>query len=229
MGLAIVALFAQLDQQARLSPQFAFAVPDRFSANSARERSQLALSLGDADAALEDAQLQVSLRPMPAESLSLLGLAAVSVGDAEQAREALGAASRRGWREPVSQLASGRAALSQGNYAVAAQRAIALLSTGSLEQPVRLLVAELVTTPEGREAMAAALADFDRWPRGFILIGSEDADPEDWSQTLGLAAAKGADLPCFRMRGLASRYRQLGNEALGATIASYPCSAARGT
>lgn len=208
--LAALVTFVQIDQQSRLTPQYAPLVPDVFSGNAARERSKLALQLGASEVALAEARTQVSLRPMPAESLTILALASLQAGDPETGAKALEAASRRGWREPVSQLASGRGALEQGAYEIASQRAVALLSTGNLTDAALGMVAELVALPEGREAMATRMASFGRWQGNTLTQAADFADPEDWAATITLAVGKGADLPCDQLQRLGARYSRDG-------------------
>lgn len=221
--MAVVASLAQLDQQSRLSPAYALLVPEGFSGNAARERSKLAVQTSDPSRALAEARQQIALRPMPAESLTVLALAAIEAGDTETARNALGAASRRGWREPISQLASGEAALQQGEYTVAAQRVSALLATGNLQEPAMDLLARLLESPEGREAFALRLAAFGRWQGNVLLPAAGVVNAEDWSDTLARAQDKGAELDCNRLRGLAERYRRDGEAAALARFWPGPC------
>lgn len=223
LALAALATLAQLDQQSRLTPGYAMFVPQTFSGNAARERSKLALQLGQPGVALGEAREQIALRPMPAESLTVLALAALDAGDADTAREALGAASRRGWREPIAQLASGEAALQQGEYAIASQRIAALFATGNLRDTAMSLLARLLETPEGREAFAERLAAFGRWQNNVILAAAGALDAEQWSDTLARAQAKGAELDCNRLRQLAERYGREGKDAAAARFWTGSC------
>lgn len=224
LGTASVVALAELDQQSRLSPTLAPIVPASFSGNAARERSKLALQLGEADLAVAEARQQLSLRPMPAESLTILALAALQAGDEGTGSRALEAASRRGWREPISQLASAQGAFEQGQYEIASQRIVALLSTGSLPEPTVALLARLVAVPEGQEAMATRMASFGRWQGNTLSQAAAVADPDDWAATIARALAKGADLPCERVARLRSTYERQGHVAAAATISSQECS-----
>jgi len=214
---AVVAL-VEFDQQSRLSPSYAVLVPDAFSGNAARERSKLALQIGSADIAVAEARTQVSLRPMPAESLTILALASLQSGDQETARKALESASRRGWREPISQLASARGAFEQGAYEIASQRVVALLSTGNLRDSALALLAQLVALPEGREAMASRMASFGRWQGNTLTQAADFANPDDWAATVSLAIAKGAELPCEQLRRLGEKYSREGHDAAANVI-----------
>jgi hypothetical protein len=207
-----VITLAQLDQQAMRSPGLALAVPEFASANAARVRAQLDLQLGDDS--LVDARRQLLLRPLPAESLTLFAFARAATGDDATATAALEAASTRGWREPVSQLASGEAALQQDEHAIAAQRIVALLSTGDLVEPALDLLARLLATPEGRAAFAYRMAQAGHWQGNRLPDMAGAVDPADLAATLALAQAQGARLPCDRLALVASGYRQRGEQAL---------------
>lgn len=218
--MAVTAGLAQVDQQARISPHLATLLPDSFSANAARERSKLALQLGEGESALAEARLGIALRPVPAESLTVLALAAIQAGEQELARDALGAASRRGWREPVSQLASGEAAFAQGEFTIAAQRGVALLSTGNLREPAYELLARLVAVPEGRHAVAERLASFGRWQTGAIGPVASVAAADDWATTLAEAQELGAQLDCGRLRQLARAYHRREEDEAAALVSA---------
>ncbi len=223
IGLAVLATLAQLDQQARLTPAYAGLVPDDFSGNAARERSKLALAMGEPERSLAEARQQAALRPIPAESLTILALAALAAEDAVTGRKALEAASRRGWREPISQLASAQSAMDQGQLAVASQRIVALLSTQNLAEPARALLAQLVASPEGREQMAIRMSNFGRWQKATITSAAGVADPEDWAETVALALEKGADLPCSEVQRLSERYERTGASAAAAILMEADC------
>ncbi len=205
-----IATLAQLDQQTRISPGYSALVPAISSGNAARERSKIALRLGNREQALKDAQTQIRFRPMPAESLSTLALAALETGNAEMASAALGAASQRGWREPVSQLASGQAALRQGENAVAAQRISALLATGKLTDPAIALLNELLTQPDGRAAFARQVASRGYWQSNSLLPIYRTVDKRQWAQTLALALENGAELDCRALSALTQAYQKDG-------------------
>ena len=225
LAVGIVATLAQMDQSSRLSPAYARFVPEAFSGNAARERSKLALQLGDSERAAKEARAQVLLRPMPAESLSVLALSALAAGDIDMASEALGAASQRGWRDPVSQLASGQSALQQGEYAIVAQRISALLATGELREPAMALLIELLKQPDGRAAFAEQLASPGYWQANSLLSIYRVVDKGQWAQTLALAQEKGAELECGRFKALAQAYENDGRGAEAALFMPADCRA----
>ncbi len=198
-------------------------MPDAFSGSAARERSKIALQVAQPDLAVDEARAQISLRPIPAESLTILALAALQAGDGETGRLALEAASRRGWREPISQLASGQGAFEQGEYEIASQRVVALLSTGNLTDPALGLLAGIVVVPEGREAMATRLASAGRWQTNTLGLAAGVAEPGDWAATIALGLEKGAELPCSALERLAMRYERDGHPEAASTLAASDC------
>ncbi|MGB3797164.1 MAG: hypothetical protein WA957_12760 [Alteraurantiacibacter sp.] len=224
LAATVAAIFAQLDQQARLSPTYAALVPASLSGNAARERSKIALLLGDGARAQEEAVAQIALRPMPAESLSVLALGALQAGDSDTARTALRAASQRGWRDPVSQLASGQSALEQGEYTIVAQRINALLATGELREPAILLLADLIKSSEGREAFADRLASSGRWQSDVLGRAYDAVTPAYWARTIALAQSKGAAFDCARLESLSDRYRRDGHDEELALFQSANCA-----
>lgn len=211
--LALLAIPAQLDRQSMEDPSYAPLVPSAFAANASLARSQLALAAAQPDKALEEARRLVRLRPMPATSLSTLAAAAAAAGDEDLAVEALGAASRRGWRDPLVQLTSGESALRQGEYQIAAQRTAALIATGDFRELALDLLGRLVATPEGRTAFAERMAQFGRWQDNTIVSAADVAAPMDWAMTLAEARSQGAELDCGRLRRLAEMYRRRGEGA----------------
>ncbi len=184
----------------------------------------MALQAGQPEIAVAQARQQIELRPMPAESLTVLALASLQGGDTETARAALEASSRRGWREPISQLASGQGALEQQQYEIASQRVVALLSTDNLTESALALLGGLVTVPEGRQAMANRMASFGRWQDKTLVPASGVAAPDDWVATIVLAVDQGADLSCSRMERLASRYERIGEVAAAEKISAIACT-----
>lgn len=212
VSVAVLAALVQLDQQAGRDPAYAALVPPAFSANAARARTGAALQAGQGEAALAEARQQLSLRPLPAEGLTLLSLAALGADERQLALASLDAASRRGWREPISQLASGEAALQQGQHAIAAQRAAALFATGSFPDQALGLLARLLATEQGRAAFATQLARPGHWQTNTLAGATAAVPPEQWADTIARAQALGADLPCARLRQLAESYRGAGED-----------------
>lgn len=210
--LAVAITFAQIDRASREKRELSFVVPSMFSAESSRYRANIAVQAGRSAAALAEARTQVRLRPMPAEGLSLLFLAAASQDNQNVAIAAMNAASRRGWREPLAQLASGQSALQQGRYDIAAQRIVALLSTARLPNETMALLAELVSQPLGRQAFAARLVEHGGWQNGVLVAAADSIAIEDWADTIEIAQGLGFSAACDRLGILQRSYENRGEE-----------------
>ncbi len=199
-ALAVVTVFAQLDRKARFAPALAPIVPAAFSGFAAEQRTRIALVVQDGATAEAEARALVEKRPIAAEHLAKLSLAAAMNDHGDTSVAALEAASVRGWREPIAQYASARAALEEGAHDIAAQRVSALLATGKMNEPALDVAARLITTPEGQEAFARRLAAFGRWQANALSPLSQKADPADLAATLALALDQGANLDCLHLR-----------------------------
>ncbi|WP_271079235.1 hypothetical protein [Aurantiacibacter sp. MUD61] len=204
LALAAVVIFAQLDRASRFQPHLAPLVPRAFSGFAAEQRSREAIAAGYGETAVREASRLIARRPLPAEHLALLSLAATQNGDQALALAAMEASATRGWRVPVAQLASARAALSAERYDLAAQRIAALLSTGSLPDETHALLAELITSAEGRAAMAERYAAEGHWQANSLTVALPSADPRDVAWLLAEALDAGATLPCDRLAILAA-------------------------
>lgn len=208
--LVVIASFAQIDRSARFQPELAELVPAQFSGFAAEQRTRAAIMAQQPDVALAEARQLVARRPLPAEHLGLLSLAAAMAGDGDQARAALEAASLRGWRMPVAQLAAGEAALVQEEYDIAAQRVAALMATGSMPDEAIDLAARLIALPEGQTAFARRLAARGHWQDAAITPLASAAAPADLAVVVSLAMAQGAQLDCGRISQIATRFAQDG-------------------
>lgn len=204
--LAVVATFAQLDRSSRFAPQLAVLVPPAFSGFAAEQRTRAHVEAREGDAALAEARALVAKRPLPAEHLALLSFAATLEDDEPLALAAMEASAVRGWRAPVAQFASARAALSSRAYDIAAQRISALLATGEMSEQARQLLAELITTPEGRSAMAQRYVARGHWQANSLPSAFAEAAPRDTALLLAEALEAGAPLPCARLRLVADRF-----------------------
>jgi hypothetical protein len=131
-ALALVACLAQLDRAARSQPALAVLVPSLFRGFAAQRLTEQAIAAEDGVTALREARLLVRARPLPAEHMRLLSQAAALKGDSPLALAAMEAATSRGWRDPLAQLAAGQSALLQGRFDAAAQRIGALFAVGAL-------------------------------------------------------------------------------------------------
>ncbi len=199
LALAVVVIFAQLDRASRFQPHLTPLVPRAFSGFAAEQRSRDAIAAEAGETAVSEARRLIARRPLPAEHLALLSLAATQDGERALALAAMEASATRGWRVPVAQLASARAALSAERHDLAAQRIAALLSTGSLPDETRALLAELIVSAEGRAAMVERYAADGHWQANSLTVALPSADPRDVALLLAEALDAGATLPCDRL------------------------------
>ena len=203
-ALAIAVAFAQVDRSARFAPELAPLVPRAFSGFAAEQRVKAALATsGDA---VGEARALVRRRPAGAEQLALLSLAAARDGDEPLAIAALEAASRRGWRVPMVQLASAQAALAQDQPELASQRIAALFAVGAAREEALALSADLLSEEPGRAAFARRLATRGHWQEGTLEPLSRAVAPMDFVRTMAKARAYGATPECGRLAAIADRY-----------------------
>lgn len=203
-GVAIVTGFAQLDRSTRYTPSLARLVPPAFQGFAAQRLAAEAIVAKDLGDAQAFSQRLIRHRPLPAEHMLLLARTATMRGDEARAFNALDAASLRGWRDPLTQLMAGEAALAGANHEAAAQRLAAMLATGALPEMARSLAGRLIATPEGRGAMARQLAGEGRWQENALTPLAAEADPMDFAQTIAQAHTLGAQWSCQRLEPLAA-------------------------
>lgn len=214
--LAAISVVAQVDRRARYDAALSGFVPAAYGGFAAEQRARNALLQQDGERALVESRLLLRTRPIPADHLSLLALAEALAGDEARATAALEAAARRGWRDPLPQLASAQAALETGAHDVAAQRITALLATGELREQASPLYARLLETPEGRAAMARRYAATGYWQSNSLGHVGGSADPGDLADTLARAQDLGAALPCDRLQALADSLSRQGKANIAA-------------
>ncbi len=228
-GLAIVTLFAQLDRAARFSPALAPLVPAAFAGFAAERSAQRAVLAQEPGAALASTKALLAARPVPSEHLSLLAQAQIQAGEEEAAIATLEAATRRGWRDPLAQLAAAQAAIADGAYEAAALRLNALFATGALRDQSMAALAELLASEGGREAFAARLAqasvaDGARWPANLLAPAAQSIAPADFAPMLALAREQGAIFDCAALQRIAEAYRAGDHSAEAAMIDPAACA-----
>lgn len=187
-AVACVATGVELDQQSRRHPERMWLVPEAFR-SYAQERlvTQRLASSEDAANTLAEAKRLVARRPIPAESLSGLGIAAINAGDQRLGMAALQEAASRGWRDATAQLVIADVALSSGDDAIAADRIAALWKTRASDDITYQLTRRLLERPRGADLIVSRL----------LVGGSGVDDFVGWSaQALpsGLLAAVDARL-----------------------------------
>lgn len=195
---AIVATFAQFDQQSRSNTGLALLVPRPFQSQAALQLTMLLLGMGNSEASSE-AETLVRNNPVPAESLTLYGIAANASGKADQAGRAVLLAAGRGWREPLAQATMFEAAMSARNYSAALDRLVALWRVGIRDQRIIEVFQRLAKEEEGREALVERLRTDQAWREGFISWGRYNLGPGEFSQILATGIAKGLSFQCSEL------------------------------
>jgi len=220
--IGVAATFAQIDRSSRFNPQLAALVPPAFSGFAAEQRTRQAIAAQQPERALAEAEALVARRPLPAEHLGMLAVAAAMNERTDQSIAAIEAASLRGWRSPIIQQAVAEAALEQGAHDIAAQRITALFATGKLRDAALDLARRLLATPEGQAAFARRFAAPGHWQENALQSLAGTVPAEDLSATLALAAEQGAVFDCSRLARVIQSHERDG-EALAAARLAQIC------
>lgn len=172
-AIALVAGFAQIDRQARISPQLAPLVPPPLRGFSQYHLALAAAGRDDPAAALIEAQRLVARRPMVAEHLGLLSRARYQAGQQAAAIDSLRIAAGLGWRDASVQEAMLHLALATGDDAEAGRRLAAIWALS--RDPARLgeLAPAVLRTTGGRASFTAVLAHAAGWQARFERLGPE--------------------------------------------------------
>ena len=221
--VALVTLAAQLDRSARFSPSLAPLVPQAFAGFAAERTAQRAVLSQEPEVALASTRALIAVRPLPSEHLSLLAQAQIRAGEEQAAIATLQAATKRGWRDPLAQLAAAQAAVADGAHEAAALRLQALFATGKMPDQSIATLALLLASQGGREAFAKRLVEGARWPANLLNPASFAIAPSDLAPTLVLAREKGAHFDCNALRRIADRYAGDGHSAESAMIDPGKC------
>ena len=183
-----------LDRMSQQSPALARLVPQMLRAEAARSSASQAIARGRSVGALGDAQQAVAADPVHPASTSLLGTAYLLAGDEEAAERAFRVAARFGWREGPTQLYWYEAAIQSGDMARAVDRADALLRVRPAMPERQLLLAPLESSPDGRAALVARLADRPAWLAGYLRPDERVDDPELDRRSLVLTELAGTGM-----------------------------------
>lgn len=206
--MALAACATALDRQARRTPELSAYVPEPFRGFAGEHLAVAAMQREQAREALAISRQVLRERPMPAEHLRIYAQAAFLSGKEDAAAMALTLAGQRGWRDPVAQAAVAAVALAEGNMEVAAQRVAALWATHNSGPQVDALTRQLLSSAEGRQAMAQILAAGGSGTRTFINTPGTLSQTAEFADTLRRAEKLGANLPCDKLSRAASTMAQ---------------------
>lgn len=156
-------LVAGLDRMADTDPSLLSTVPGPVRAISAAREAELAILVGDADAAREAARTAIERDPIDARTTSLWAQAAYLTGQYGEAREGFVVSGGLGWRDTVSQLYWFQDALGRGDRVTASVRLDALLRQAPRYPQRAQLLALMESDSQGRTEIAKRLALGPAW------------------------------------------------------------------
>jgi hypothetical protein len=167
LALGYAALGSGLDRMSEASPALATIVPQGFRAAAWRGGARIDLARGQLRAAADKSLRAILADPMDAGSSSGLGLARLKLKDGIAAEAAFRVAGQLGWRDQPTQLYWMALSANSGAFALAAQRADALLRQDSSLREQPAVLAQLETSPAGRTALAERLALHPAWANDY--------------------------------------------------------------
>ncbi|WP_349513855.1 hypothetical protein [Erythrobacter sp. NFXS35] len=152
--------------------------------------------------AVEEARRLVRRRPVPAEHLTLLAIAQIKAGQAEQAGTTIQIAGQRGWRDPVAQEAVLRLALAAGDKPEAARRYAALFLRAATPNELLQEVGPAVlaeTGGAGQRTLVDIISGTDRWNEAFLHRGAQVMTPATFTDIAAATIARGTRFDCAVM------------------------------
>lgn len=212
-ALAVLGAGVQLDRATLRNPAIAALVPSPFRSFALSSLSAAAVRRGDAATATVLARTLVARHPVPAESLSRLGVAETANGNQAVALEAFMRASERGWRDAIVQRLVAIAAIDEENWGVAADRLAALWQTEQASSDVLDMTAALIAAPEGRKAFLDRIGSFPNIREAFVKWAAGQLQPDAIAGSLKTLKAAGHAADCGSLAGEARKALELGDGA----------------
>lgn len=200
--VALVTAVLQVDKQAETSPALAPLVPAPMRNYAQTRITAAALESGDPKAALAEAERLVRRRPLPAEYLTLLAVGQAKTGQEARAAETIQVAAKRGWREPLAQVAMLRLALANADRTEAARRYAALFLRDATPDALLLeLGPEVLDGPEAeaeaaRDTILAVVVGGDRWHATFLRRGARVMPPAAFAAIAQGSIERGVRFDC---------------------------------
>lgn len=222
-AMAIATVGYALDRQARREPELARMVPAPFRNFAQEALVRRAVDAGDRNGTIEAAKLLVSRQPMPGDNLEMLGLAAMTDGESELARQAIAAAAARGWRSPVPQLVVAASAFEIRSWDVAGDRLAALWKTLSLDERTFALTQGMLERPEVRARFVYRIANYDPAVQRFIEWSAVGLKPDILSDMMKRLAKQGAAFNCSDIGRLAQNLAMSGKADASKALWDGPC------
>ena len=209
-GIGALTAGLQIDFKSKSASQFATVVPEPLR-NYAQLRIAQKAVLGDDPAvALAETEKLVKRRPMPSEHLTLLAAGQAKAGKDDAART-IQIAGRRGWRDPVAQLAVLRLALDAGDRREAARRYAALFLRRDTPDALLQELSPQVfggTDTTARDAMIQIVVGGERWHPLFLARGLRVMPADVFASITSGSMAKGAAFDCPRIGQIVTLLRR---------------------
>lgn len=200
IAVALVTAAVQIDKQAETTPALAPIVPAPLRNYAQTRITAAALEGGDPDAALTEAQRLVRRRPLPAEYLTLLAVGQAKTGQEAKAAETIQVAAKRGWREPLAQVAMLRLALANADRTEAARRYAALFLRDATPDALLLeLGTAVLDGPEAeaaRDTIVAIVVGGERWHATFLRRGARVMPPAAFAAIAQGSIERGVRFDC---------------------------------
>jgi len=171
LGVAAITVGSQLDFATRTRPEIAVLVPEPFRAHAYAPLAKAALKANRGEDARRLAQALIRQRPIPAESGTMLAIAAQMLDNPELASRALTTSASRGWRDPVAQTAVVYAALYAQDWQMLLERFDALYRTRNSQLVPSYILNDMLSTDGGQRAFAKRLSEDRNWLARFLNMG----------------------------------------------------------
>lgn len=204
-GIAVCAAGAELDRATLRNPALAPLVPTPFRSFALGPLVDRAIDAGDVEAAQARASALVKARPIPAESLSKLGLAALAAGDQSRAVGALALSAQRGWRDALAQRVTAASAIEVGEWGVAADRTAALWQTGKAGDLDAELTRQVVGNPTARPAFLKRIALYPLVVGDFLAWAGSNLSSDLLGASVTSLRTAGARLDCGAIQDQSAR------------------------
>jgi hypothetical protein len=204
-GIAIGAVGAQLDRATLRHPLVAAIVPPPFRSFALAPLADQAMDAGDVTTAQARARALIIKHPVPAESLSKLGIVALQAGDRAQAVSALALSAQRGWRDAVAQRVTASSAIDVGEWGVAADRVAALWQTRKVLDTDGDLTREVMANSAARRAFLERIAGFPLVVDDFLAWSGSNLPPEHITQGVKTLRGAGVQVNCGAMQEQTAR------------------------
>lgn len=229
--IAIMAVGAQLDRATLRQPALASMVPGPMRSYALYALVDEAMQSGDKAGAYAAGTKLVRRRPVPAEGLSALAIAAQNAGHPEEAVQALALAASRGWRDVLSQRATAFAAIEGGNWPVAAQRAAALWRLGDGGgftddgRSLDAITASVLHSPVARPIFLGQIATAPVVVGSFTNWAGDHLDAATLEPTMATLRTSGAHFDCEVLSDTVAKVAWAGKIDAAAKMWAAACNA----